>query len=175
MYIFFGGGTGVTPEDDEALQVGLDVFPAESLAGGSSACSDESWSAHSRQPAATAQALGRQLEQFPRSTVTRSVRPTSAFGHDAFHLRLRVDNGCPAGQAYRVAAAETDFGISYSDTPQEVVVDFLVVDVDGTPCRRPLERGRRTDRPGAAGHRGSTTRSPSPLASRVVTTRRCDT
>jgi hypothetical protein len=144
---FFGGGTGVTPEDDEALQVGLDVFQAESLAGGSSACSDESWSARSRQPAATAQALGRQLEQFPRSTVTRSVRPTSAFGHDAFHLRLRVDNGCPAGQAYRVAAAETDFGISYSDTPQEVVVDFLVVDVDGTPIVVALwnEAGAPTD------------------------------
>jgi hypothetical protein len=129
----FGGGTGVTPEDDETLQVGLVVFQATRLAGGSSACSDESWSARSRKPAETAHALGRQLERLPRSTVTRPFDPTSAFGRDAFHVRLQIDNGCPADQAYRVAAAETDFGISYGDTPQVVVVDFLVVDVDGTP------------------------------------------
>ena len=129
----FGGGTGVTSQNPRAVHVGLNVFQARHLPGGASACSDANWDARSRKPADTAQALGRQLERLPRSTLTQPLTPTTAFGYDAYHLRLRVNNGCPAGQAYMVAEAESDFGINYSDTPEDVVLDFLVVDVDGTP------------------------------------------
>jgi hypothetical protein len=129
----FGGGTGVTPANPHANHVGLDVFQARALAGGSSACSDDTWFARSRQPDETALGLSRQLELLPGGTLIQPLTPTTAFGYDAFHLRVRVNNGCPAGQAYLVAEADSDFGVNYSDVPKDVVIDFLVVDVEGTP------------------------------------------
>lgn len=130
----FGGGTGVTSEKHHTIHVGLEVFQARTLAGGSSGCIDDNWLARGRQPADTAQALGRQLERLPRSTLIRPLTPTTVSGYDAFHLRLRVNNGCPAGKGpYLVAEAESDFGLDYGHAPTDVVIDFLVVDVHGTP------------------------------------------
>ena len=130
----FGGGTGVTSKDDRTGFVGLDVLQARTLAGGASACADDTWAARGRQPATTPSALARQLARLPGSTVTQPVTSTTAFGYDAVHLRLRVNNGCPAGSGpYLVAEADSDFGLGYGDRPTDVVIDFLVVDVRGTP------------------------------------------
>jgi hypothetical protein len=130
----FGGGTGVTSgENPDAVHAGLHVFQARTLAGGSSGCYDANWSARGRQAADTARRLARQLAGLPRSTITQPLTPTTAFGYHAFHLRLRVNNGCPGGPGYMVAEADSDFGVAYSRVPKDVVIDFLVVDVDRTP------------------------------------------
>ena len=55
-----------------------------------------------------------------------------AFGHDALHLRLRIDQQCPAGQGYVVAAMPRGSrGITYGHN--QVVIDFWVMDLNGTP------------------------------------------
>ena len=82
----------------------------------------------------TSEALVQQLAQLPRSTVVRPAKATEAFGHDATHLRVRIDNDCPEGQGYRVAETHrASHGINYSVSPRDVVMDFWVVDLDGTP------------------------------------------
>lgn len=130
----FGGATGVTSEKHHTIYAGLEVLQPGTLAGGSSGCYDDTWYARGRYPAATAQALGRQLERLPRSTLVQPLTPTTAAGYDAYHLRLRVNNGCPAGKGpYMVAEADSDFGLGYGHAPTDVVIDFLVVDVDRTP------------------------------------------
>jgi hypothetical protein len=130
----FGGGTGVISENHHTSYVGLEALQPRSLAGGSTACYDDTWSAHSREPAGTAQGVARQLARLPGSTVVQPLTPTQALGHEAFHVRLRVNNGCPAGTGpYLVAEADSDFGLGYGKGPHDVFIDFLVVDVDGTP------------------------------------------
>ena len=48
-------------------------------------------------------------------------------------MRLRIKDECPAGQGYRVAeTARGSRGISYSDVPTRVTVDFWVVDIGTT-------------------------------------------
>jgi hypothetical protein len=77
--------------------------------------------------------LARQFARLPQSTVVQPPTPTEAFGHDALHLRLRIDDSCPSDQVYRVAETSKGYrGISYSNVPKEVVIDFWVVDLDGT-------------------------------------------
>ena len=72
-----------------------------------------------RTSAETPQALAQQLAQLPRSTVVQPATPTEAFGHDAIHLRLRIDNDCPADQGYRVAETHRGSrGITYSAAPR---------------------------------------------------------
>ena len=111
-----------------ATSGGLGVYRPLALADGSGCNGD----APSVDVAGTAQALARQLARLPRSTVVLAPTPGQAFGHDAVHLRLRIDDDCPQGQGYRVAETlRGSRGISYSDVPREVVIDFWVVDVDG--------------------------------------------
>jgi len=81
----------------------------------------------------TSEALVQQLAELPRSTVLRAPKTTEAFGHDATHLRVRIDNDCPGDQGYRVAETHRgSHGINYSVSPKDVVMDFWVVDLDGT-------------------------------------------
>ena len=81
----------------------------------------------------TPRGLAQQLTELPRSTVLEAPSPTEVLGHDALHLRLRVDVDC--SMYYRIASvARGDRGITYSgpgDNPPGVVIDFWVLDVGG--------------------------------------------
>ena len=92
----------------------------------------------------------------PRSKVLQPLTRVRAFGHDASHVRLRIKDDCPAGQAYRVAETPRGSrGISYSDVPTTVTVDFWVVDLGTTSGRgRRLAPEWRVSRPGEPGRRG---------------------
>ena len=83
----------------------------------------------------TPQALARQLARLPRSTVVQPPTPTEAFGHDAIHLRLRIDDDCPVDRGLP-RCRERREGVAASPTataPRTVVIDFWVVDLDGAP------------------------------------------
>jgi hypothetical protein len=83
----------------------------------------------------TPQDLAKRLTELPRSTVLEPPAATEVFGRTALHLRLRVDVDCP--MYYRVAQTPRgDRGITYSGAgpnPDSVVIDFWVLDIDGTP------------------------------------------
>jgi len=81
----------------------------------------------------TPQKLARQLARLPRSTVVQAPTPVHAFGRDAVHLRLRIDQHCGEG-VYRVAQTQYGgHGISYGDIHKDVVMDFWVEDVRKVP------------------------------------------
>ena len=105
------------------------VYRPQALAAGTGCLGDSP----NTQVADTPYRLALQLAQLPRSTVVESPTPVSAFGRGTFHLRLRINNDCGAG-VYRVAdTPQGGHGISYSATPDQVVIDFWVVDLGGTP------------------------------------------
>lgn len=112
------------------ITAGVGVYQPTRLAGGSG-CTG-SWTG--RAPGATPLEMARQLTRLPRSEVVQRPTATRAFGHDALHLRLRIDDRCPMDEYYRLAETPSgDRGISYSDeVPQVVDIDLWVVDVDGT-------------------------------------------
>lgn len=111
---------------------GFGVYQPESVAGG---CRME---AGHKDAATTPQQLVQQLIRLPRSEVVQQPARTEAFGGSAVHLQLRIDAACDEA-AYLVAEGPAGSrGISYFDKrPQGdagmVIVDFWVVDVDGTP------------------------------------------
>jgi hypothetical protein len=70
------------------------VYAPEALAG-ASGCSNETTMA----PASTPQALAEQLTQLPQSTVLQAPTPEQTFGHNALHLRLRIDQQSPQARA----------------------------------------------------------------------------
>jgi hypothetical protein len=122
-----------TSANSDPRSAGVGAFQAQALPGKSGCTADGVRNSTFEQAAATPAALGRQLAELPDSTVVQALTPTTAFGHDAFHLRLRIDAACPRDEVYTVADADTgSLGITYS-APWTVVADFLVVDVDGTP------------------------------------------
>jgi hypothetical protein len=94
----------------------------------------------SRRASGTPQSLARQLVRLPWSTIVEPPTPTEAFGHDAIHLRLHINDRCPWDEYYQIAKAEAQpaeslagsRGISYGTTSEEVVIDFWVVDLGGT-------------------------------------------
>lgn len=113
---------------------GLGVYQPGSVAGG---CRMD---AGLKEAATAPQQLVQQLIRLPRSEVVQQPAPTEAFGASAVHLQLRINAWCggePA--AYLVADGPAGGrGISYFDgSPQGdarmVIIDFWVVDVDGTP------------------------------------------
>jgi hypothetical protein len=113
---------------------GLGVYQPESVAGG---CRME---AGLKDAATAPQQLVQQLIRMPRSEVVQQPARTEAFGGSAVHLQLRIDAACEGeGAFYQVAEGPAGSrGISYFDeSPQGdagmVIVDFWVVDVDGTP------------------------------------------
>ena len=129
-------GTGWESGDDPVVSdddtwAGVGIYRPLSLPDGSG-CSDD-WHG-GRHPAETTQGLAGQLARLPQGTVVQPPAPTEAFDHDAIHLRLRIDDNCPIDQVYRVAGTSKGWrGISYSDVPKEVIIDFWVVDLNGTP------------------------------------------
>jgi hypothetical protein len=113
---------------------GVGVYQPDALAG-AAPCSGD-W--QSRAASGSAQSLVRQLVRLPWSTVVEPPTPTEAFGHDATHVRLRIDDQCPSHEYYRIARTQVDAtlagsrGVSYGWTSQDVLIDFWVVDLDGT-------------------------------------------
>jgi hypothetical protein len=114
-------------EDRSWASVG--VYRPDALAG-AAPCS-AGW--QGREADRTPPSLVRQLVRLPWSTLVQPPTPTEAFGHDAIHLRLRIDDQCPPGEYYQVATAPAGSrGITYSHPSEEVLIDFWVVDLDGT-------------------------------------------
>jgi len=108
---------------------GVGIYQPDAVAGVTPCTGD--W--QGRDAGGTPQALAQQLVELPWSTIVVPPTPTAAFGYDAIHLRLRVDDRCPDGY-YKVAEASVGTrGISYgNNTSNEVLIDFWVVDMDGT-------------------------------------------
>lgn len=102
--------------------------------------------------------LAARLASLPRSTVLEPPAPTRAFGHDALHLRLRVDADCAT--YYRVAEAARGLrGITYSApgaSPSRVVIDFWVLDVGGRPVV--VDQWRNADAPAGLVERATAAR-----------------
>ena len=112
-----------------SIMAGVGVYQPRLLAGGTG-CTG-SW--RGRAPGATPLEMARQLTRLPRSEVVQRPTVVRAFGHDALHLRLRINDHCPMDEYYRLAETSSgDRGISYADEPQVVDIDLWVVDVDGT-------------------------------------------
>jgi len=126
-------------ENDAEEYGGAGVQPLEWLPGEADYCdptgADPGWAAASRPAATTSRALAQQLAELPNSTVVEPITSTQAFGHEAFGLRLRVNDNCGEKGAYSVFHSSTgSLAISYGRTggAHHVVVDLLVVDLDGT-------------------------------------------
>ena len=80
---------------DGETWAGVGIYRPLSLPDGSG-CSED-W--QGGLPAAeTSQGLAGQLARLPQGTVVQPPAPTEAFGHDALHLRLRIDDCCPIDQ-----------------------------------------------------------------------------
>ena len=120
------GDQPVVSEGDTWAGVG--VYQPDGLAG-VAPCSGD-W--QDRDAAGTAPALARQLVRLPRSTVVQPLTPTEAFGHDAIHVRLRIDARCPPGEYYQIAHGPAGSrGVTYGHPAKDVLIDFWVVDMDG--------------------------------------------
>lgn len=134
--------------------VGFGVYQPRAVAAGTGCVDDPSTTT----PAATVDELAGQLARLPRSEVLLAPAPTRAFGYDAVHLRLRVDTECRL--YYRVAKARSgERGISYpgvDNVPVDVVIDFWVVDLGGTPVV--VDQWRNIDAPEGIVDRATRTR-----------------
>jgi hypothetical protein len=112
--------------------VGFGVYEPHMLAAGSGCVDDPRKVSAGNTP----EALAAQLAGLPRSEVLRAPTRTEAFGDTALHLRMRIDSDCGMDY-YRVAdTARGERGITYTDpgtVPADVVIDFWVLDLDGTP------------------------------------------
>jgi hypothetical protein len=121
--------------DDEQHFAGIGVFRPSTVAAG---CISE---AAPKEAATGPQALSQQLTRMPRSTVVQQPTTATAFGLDAIHLRVRVDAACDPsvdGNAYQVAdtpsgeRAVSFYGSDSQGVSRTVIIDFWVVDVNGT-------------------------------------------
>ncbi|PVG80751.1 hypothetical protein DDE18_21655 [Nocardioides gansuensis] len=111
---------------------GIGAYQVESVAGGSGCLDEGKVTGAANEP----QQLARQLARLPRSEVVQPPAATEAFGHNTIHLRSRIDAACGAS-IYRVVETPVGGrGISYFNVspkgPRFVVVDFWVVDFNGT-------------------------------------------
>jgi hypothetical protein len=110
--------------DETGHYGGVAVYQPTALAAGTG-CLSDSANTHVGQ---TPQQLARQLARLPHSTVLQSPTPVQAFGHQAVHVRVRINNDC-ADDIYRVAMTlRGGHGISYGHA-SETVMDFWVEDV----------------------------------------------
>lgn len=130
---WYGGDQPAKEPAGAAGAVGVAVFQAGAVPGTSGCTQAPLADPTFRKAATTPEALSRQFATLPASTVLQPITPTAAFGYDARYLRLRIDTRCPRDKVYMVAGAATgDLGITYR-APWKVVIDVLVVDVQGTP------------------------------------------
>ena len=128
-------GTGWASGDNPVVfdgghAAGVGIYRPEVVATVSGCEGDwQGWTA-----AKTPLGLARQLARLPLGTLVQPPTPTEVLGHDGLHLRVRIDPECPGDLGYSVVlTALGNRGISYSQVPAtDVVIDFWVVDVDGT-------------------------------------------
>lgn len=108
---------------------GVGVYrPAQVAAA--SAC-ERSW--QGSEAAATPIRLARQLARLPMASMVEAPSPTKAFGRDAVHLRMRIDQACPGIDNYLVLDTPLGHrGITYTYVVKAVLIDFWVLDVQGT-------------------------------------------
>ena len=107
---------------------GVGAYLPDALAAGSGCSGDQPTTNMGESP----EALADDLAELPRSTVVQAPTPGEALGHDVYELRLRISDDCPAGEGYRIAETPRGSrGVSFSDTPTTITVDFLVVDLEG--------------------------------------------
>ena len=116
---------------------GVGVYAVEELAG-SNPCDtrpEDDWGATSRPAADTTDALAGQLASLPRSTVIEPVTRVQAFGRPGHHVRVRITDDCLPGVYHLAETSVGSHGVSYSKPGKspDVIADFLVVDVDGSP------------------------------------------
>lgn len=130
-----GSDPVMEPGRSETNWGGIAVFRPLAFAR-ADGCGD--WSGGSRTAGRTTDRVARQVATLPSATVLQAPSATVAFGHEAVHVRVRVDDStCPS--VYNWAADTLGSGHSlsyYYDFEREnrqAVVDALVVDVDGTP------------------------------------------
>ncbi|KRF35335.1 hypothetical protein ASG94_14645 [Nocardioides sp. Soil805] len=131
-----GNSTGTT-------WVGFGVYEPVRLAAGTG-CVDDRRMVMSED---TPDAVARQLAGLPRSEVLQAPARTEAFGRSAVHLRMRIDAECL--NWYRVAETERGArGITYTApgvAALNVIIDFWVMGVDGTPVI--VDQWRNADAP----------------------------
>ncbi len=134
---FAGRGWGASNHPvifDDPFAAGVGVYQVEDVARGSGCHGDERLT-----PAAeTPNALARQLARLPRSSVQVGPESTEMLGIDAVHLRLRIDDNCVEA-AYRPVdtvgpggGSGSGRGISYAEERMDEIIDFWVLEVDGT-------------------------------------------
>lgn len=139
-----GWGASDSPHFENAAEEdgGAGIMSPEQLPGEAEYCNtadNSDWEAASRPAAATSRGLAQQFAQHPSSTVIQPVTATQAFGHDAFHLRLRIHDDCSVianGKVYFLFGGQGgDVSVSYYErrAVQVTIVDLTVIDVDGTP------------------------------------------
>ena len=120
------GGNFPTTQDGKFG--GFAVYRPWSLGAGSGCESDPPKTDLGESP----RALAKDLANLPRSTVVQPIEPTEAWGYDAQHLRLRIQEDCGFDALYRVAETPRGTrGINYGYGSTGVVIDFWVLDVDG--------------------------------------------
>ena len=125
--VWEGGGYPVYRTD--ARTAGrMAIYQPIAIAAGTGCLSDPP-STHVGQ---TPHQLAQQLARLPKSTVLQSPTTTQAFGHEAIHLRLRINQQECGHDIYRVAESlHGDHGISYG--PRPVLIDFWVQNRGGVP------------------------------------------
>lgn len=107
---------------------GMAIYQPVALAAGTGCLSDPP----NTNVGQTPQRLAQQLAALPQSTVLQSPTTTKAFGHQAIHLQLRINQQKCGRGIYRVAEGlHGNHGISYGPLP--VIVDFWVLNLGGGP------------------------------------------
>jgi len=98
---------------------------------------DASWEAARRTAATNVRTLADQFARLPNGTVLQPITDTRAFGRDALHLRMRIHDDCDPAAGTSYIVSESTRGalyIGYKEvSAQDVIVDLLFIDVDGTP------------------------------------------
>jgi hypothetical protein len=123
----WNGGNFPTARDTSGY-AGFGVYRPWSIGAGSGCEADPPNADLGSSP----RALAKDLTTLPRSTVLQPIEATQAWGYDAQHLRLRIQEYCAFDDLYRVAETPRGTrGISYGSQSTGVVIDFWVLDLDG--------------------------------------------
>jgi hypothetical protein len=127
---------------DGVNYAGLAIYRPTGLARGSGCESDGLNTNVSQTPAG----LAAQLARLPGAEVVQPAEQTSAFGLDAIHVRVRINDQCSRTDGYLLAeTASGGHGVSYKEPPAVGIVDFWVVDVRSVPVV--IETFRYADTP----------------------------
>jgi hypothetical protein len=125
---WFGNNFPVS-SDESGRYGGVAVYRPLSLAAGTGCLKEQP----NEGVAQTAGSLAHQLAHLPRSTVLQQPAAEEAFGRQAYHVQLQIDQNCGKG-VYRVAQTiNGGHGITYGDSRRAVVVDFWVEEVGRVP------------------------------------------